>query len=111
MTSHLRRALVLLPTFLALNACAAGDDGESAHAGYEIGTVQEELKKSCGAGKYSSAQGADVSSWQGNFNWSGAGVKFGYARISDGVNYIDKEFEENWAKMKKLGIHRPGASG
>src|SRR5262245_2958095 len=109
MTTRRRiRALAAAPLVTAvwaLGGCGT-EEGESAHAGYEIGTSQEELKKSCGVGKYSGPQGADVSSWQGNFNWSGAGVKWGYARISDGVNYIDKDFEDNWAKMKKLGILR-----
>jgi len=80
--------------------------GMSAGAGYDVAEIGEPVTKVCGVDKYAGPQGADVSSWQGNFNWSGAGVVFGYARISDGVNYIDKYFDQNWKQMKDLGILR-----
>lgn len=90
---------------LGLFGC--GDEqGSSAGAGYEIGSSTEELTKKCGVDKYDGPQGADVSSWQGDFNWNNAGVVFGYARISDGTNYIDKQFDSNWKKMKAAGILR-----
>lgn len=90
---------------LGMASCAS-EEGESAEAGYDLGSTGEELTKKCGADKYQGPQGADVSSWQGNFNWSTAGVTYGYARISDGANYIDKYFETNWKNMKALGILR-----
>ena len=93
-------------TLLALASCTDGE-GASASAGYdELGSTSEAVTKKCGVDKYQGPQGADVSSWQGDFDWSKAGVTFGYARISDGANYIDKWFESNWKEMKDRGILR-----
>jgi lysozyme len=92
---------------LGLVGCGSADDfGRSAGAGEETGETRDEVTKKCGVDKYAGPQGADVSVWQGDFDWSTAGVTFGYARISDGMNHIDPEFEGNWAEMKQLGILR-----
>lgn len=90
----------------ALAGCGDDYEGESAGAGYEIGESSEALTKVCGAGKYTGPQGADVSKYQGNFDWNAAGVTFGYARISDGTTYIDSYFDSNWQKMKAAGVLR-----
>ncbi|MCB9583460.1 MAG: hypothetical protein H6717_40885 [Polyangiaceae bacterium] len=89
-----------------LMSCGAEDFGNAAGAGYDVGEVGEPVTKVCGVDKYAGPQGADVSAWQTNFNWSAAGVVYGYARISDGANYIDKYFDQNWKQMKDLGILR-----
>lgn len=92
---------------LGLVGCGdATYEGESAHAGYDVGTKSEQVTRTCGVDKYAGPQGADVSKWQGNFDWPSAGVVFGYARISDGVNYVDSTFDQNWANMKAAGILR-----
>jgi lysozyme len=83
--------------------------GEEAGAGYEIGTTCQALTKKCGVDKYAGPQGADVSYYQGNFTWTGKGLKFGYARISDGApntGFVDPQFNNNWSKMKAAGILR-----
>ncbi len=62
----------------------------------------------CGAPPNGPVQGYDVSVYQGNFNWAGTNVQFGYARIGDGAGYIDSTFDGNWARMKAAGVLRGG---
>lgn len=64
-------------------------------------------------------QGVDISAWQGEVNWAavqGDGMTFAFARVSDGLSYPDKYFEQNWKAMKAAGLvrgvyqfFRPGA--
>jgi lysozyme len=97
--------LALTTSAWSMVACSDGYEGESAEAGY-VDETRQDLSKSCGSGKYDGPQGADVSKWQGSFNWTTAGVTWGYARISDGTTYIDSTFDTNWSKMKSAGILR-----
>jgi GH25 family lysozyme M1 (1,4-beta-N-acetylmuramidase) len=53
--------------------------------------------------------GIDVAGCNGRTNWDVAklnGVHFGAARASISWGYQDKWFPDNWAGMKKAGIHR-----
>jgi lysozyme len=55
------------------------------------------------------AQGIDVSQYQGTIDWSqvaGAGISFAIARVSDGLNYPDPYFAQNWSGMQANGIIR-----
>ncbi|MEO8799869.1 MAG: GH25 family lysozyme, partial [Polyangiaceae bacterium] len=67
---------------------------------------EEALTKVCGAKTNGPVQGYDVSIYQGAFTWAGKGVQFGIARISDGVNNIDPQFDGNWSRMKAAGVLR-----
>ena len=98
--------LALASLTLALAGCGEDYEGESAGAGEPTGEIGEELTKVCGPDKYAGPQGADVSKYQADFNWTAAGVSFGYARISDGTTYIDSWFDANWKKMKDAGVLR-----
>ena len=83
--------------------------GEPAHAGYDLGTADQALSQKCGANKYGSVQGADVSEWQGNVDWSAMrhkGIEFAFARVSDGASHVDPTFSSNWKKMKAAGLLR-----
>jgi len=91
---------------LSLGACTDDYEGESAGAGEPVAESAEEVTKVCGADRYTGPQGADVSKYQGDFNWKAAGVGFGFARVSDGTTYVDSWFEANWQKMKDAGILR-----
>lgn len=86
-------------------ACG-GYDGQAAGAGDEIGTTQQAVHTKCGAASNGPVQGVDVSYYQGNFNWAGAGVQFGYARVSDGTGFMDPQFSNNWSKTKAAGVLR-----
>ena len=53
-------------------------------------------------------QGIDVSSWQGDINWSqvaASGRAFAIARIGDGY-YLDGDFAYNWQQIKQVGMVR-----
>ncbi len=101
---------VLLAMCAGLVACGdEADSGRTAQAGYQPRTVGEPLTRVCGVNKYNGPQGADVSKYQGDFDWAAqksAGLAFGYARISDGTNIIDAKFDQNWRQMKANGILR-----
>lgn len=53
--------------------------------------------------------GVDVSAYQGAVEWSrvkSSGQVFAFARISDGLNYPDRQFASNWPGMKAVGLVR-----
>ncbi len=75
----------------------------------ELETREYPLTRVCGANKYTGPQGVDVSTYQPNYNWAAqaaAGVRFGYARVSNGTRIIDDQFDRNWPEMKAQGIYR-----
>src|ERR1700754_372611 len=48
--------------------------------------------------------GIDVSNWQGAVDWSrqaDRGVSFGFAKASEGGDFVDKWFARNWAGMRE----------
>ncbi len=96
----MRLALLATTALVALGlaACSA--------APADVGSTDEAVTKVCGASTNGPVQGYDVSVYQGNFNWQGKGVAFGYARISDGTGYIDPDFNGNWSNMKSAGVLR-----
>lgn len=71
-----------------------------------VGSGSEALK-TCAKG--ATITGVDVSYYQGNVSWSqvkGSGRQFAFARISDGLNYPDTTFAQNWPAMKAAGLVR-----
>lgn len=53
--------------------------------------------------------GIDVSEFQGGVNWgavAASGQRFAVARISDGANYSDYTFNQNWNGIKAAGMIR-----
>jgi len=92
----LLRAL-LASSVAVLAACSGSPD--------DLRTSEEEVVV-CAKG--STVEGIDVSSWQGTIDWTkvkASGKTFAIARISDGT-YLDKQFEANWAGIKKVGLVR-----
>jgi GH25 family lysozyme M1 (1,4-beta-N-acetylmuramidase) len=54
-------------------------------------------------------QGVDVCHWQGSVEWSqvaASGVAFAYARVSDGLLFIDPAFAGNYEGIKAAGMIR-----
>ena len=52
-------------------------------------------------------KGIDVSSWQGNIDFSrvrNAGIEIVYIKSSEGTNYIDPYFERNYQNAKSNGL-------
>ena len=90
---------------LVLGACSV----ESGPGGESVGSTDQAVTKVCGAATNAPVQGYDVSYYQGSFNWAAAksnGVDFGFARISDGLGFMDPKFAPNWAAMKSAGVLR-----
>jgi len=51
--------------------------------------------------------GVDVSHWQGYMNWSKArqaGARFAWAKASEGHNYIDDQWENNYTNARANGV-------
>jgi len=51
--------------------------------------------------------GIDVSKYQGDIDWSAvrdAGVKFVWIKATEGGDYVDDKFAQNWAAAKAAGI-------
>ena len=100
-----------------LSACAAAATGCSAEGDDEattsdqsmnecLGTSASELKTCAGP---TTLRGIDVSYYQGNVDWvkvKAAGQAFAFARVSDGIDYPDTKFAQNWPAMKQAGIVR-----
>lgn len=54
-------------------------------------------------------QGIDVSRYQGTIDWratAGAGVHFAFLKATEGADYLDPKFKENWIGAGRAGILR-----
>ncbi|MGC9043029.1 MAG: glycoside hydrolase family 25 protein [Myxococcota bacterium] len=65
--------------------------------------------KSCITDRNKIVHGIDVSYYQGDIDWykvAAEGHKYAFIRVSDGLNYIDSKFAQNWSGAKNAGIIR-----
>ena len=54
-------------------------------------------------------EGIDVSAYQGVINWQAvrrAGKTFAFIKATEGIGYIDPQFERNWSEAQRNGLHR-----
>lgn len=54
-------------------------------------------------------KGVDVSAYQGDIDWStleDQGVYFAFIKATEGEDYTDEKFEENWKNIESTGIRR-----
>lgn len=54
-------------------------------------------------------QGIDVSNWQGDIDWAavrGAGTKFVFIKATEGGDYLDPKFQQNWEGARRVGLPR-----
>lgn len=54
-------------------------------------------------------QGIDVSKYQGNVDWqavSGSGVRFAWIKATEGGDYLDDKFRQNWELSRAAGVVR-----
>jgi GH25 family lysozyme M1 (1,4-beta-N-acetylmuramidase) len=61
----------------------------------------------CPAG--ATVEGIDVSVYQGTIDWNavkGSGKTFAIARVSDGLNHFDTQFDRNWTQIKAVALVR-----
>ncbi|HEY5946041.1 MAG TPA: glycoside hydrolase family 25 protein, partial [Kofleriaceae bacterium] len=100
---------LFLSASLLLAAACADDLGGTAGSDLDLGTTDGQAVTAGICPGPSTVQGIDVSVWQGSINWAAvknAGRRFGIARVSDGVGYIDPTFSGNWNAMKAVGMIR-----
>ena len=101
--TNLPLALVALATLLALLVMTGCGGAPGRDIDY---TSSEDDLTSCPGAH--TLQGADVSMYQGNIDWSafaGSGRTFAITRVSDGF-YFDPDFDRNWAGIKRAGLVR-----
>lgn len=71
-----------------------------------LGTTSSALKTCAGP---TTLRGIDVSYYQGNVDWAkvkAAGQTFAFVRVSDGIDYPDSKFAQNWPGTKRAGLVR-----
>lgn len=52
-------------------------------------------------------KGVDVSAYQGDINWkklADQDIYFAYIKATEGKDYVDKKFEENWSESQKTHL-------
>ena len=82
-------------------------DIEDAAMGAFLQTELDDSGLFCAPGE--TTLGIDVSKWQSTIDWSKVaadGVKFAFIRVSDGLEYDDPQFEQNWSGAKENGVIR-----
>lgn len=97
-------ALALFALPLVHGACAPGGAEESPS---DPANRSTEGLQVCAKG--STQKGIDVSEHNGTVSWTkvkAAGRSFAFARVSDGLDYPDDTFADNWSGMKAAGLVR-----
>lgn len=92
---------------LGLLVSAVGACSSSTEPSNECSASASDALRTCAAGP--TLKGIDVSYYQGTVGWSqvkASGRTFAFARVSDGLNYPDSKFAQNWPAMKKAGLVR-----
>ena len=54
-------------------------------------------------------QGIDVSKYQGDVDWNavaGSGVQFAWIKATEGGDYLDEKFRQNWELSRAAGLRR-----
>jgi GH25 family lysozyme M1 (1,4-beta-N-acetylmuramidase) len=112
-----RNILAVLPIILlggffgsgCENAVSVDDSdvGDVMAAGHVLGEDEQALVRNCAPAQ--TLKGIDVSYYQGAIDWSrvkASGVEFAIIRVSDGSNFVDPRFQENWRNAKAAGVKR-----
>src|SRR5437867_1330928 len=59
--------------------------------------------------RLSGLRGIDVSHYQGAINWddvASGGISFAYIKATEGTNFVDPLFAQNWAGAEAAGLRR-----
>ena len=54
-------------------------------------------------------QGIDVSKYQGDVDWqavAGSGMRFAWIKATEGGDYLDEKFRQNWEQARAAGVAR-----
>jgi GH25 family lysozyme M1 (1,4-beta-N-acetylmuramidase) len=68
-------------------------------------STQQQDTTVCGVGP--TVKGIDVSQYQGTINWTSVkndGVHYALIRVSDGLNFPDPKFDQNWTGSRSAGV-------
>ncbi|GAA1157874.1 GH25 family lysozyme M1 (1,4-beta-N-acetylmuramidase) [Kitasatospora gansuensis] len=100
----------------AVPAHAAGHDRTPAdfhpeldHAGSTVAAHEGRSGTPLQSLAVTQTKGMDVSSWQGNVNWSGAaanGARFAYVKATEGTNYTNPYFTQQYNGSYNAGLIR-----
>jgi lysozyme len=93
------KPLHLIAIAVTLSGCGASPEERTADTESDV--------RLCASGV--TTKGVDVSHWDGTVNWASvkaAGVKFAFAKATEGTGTRDNTFADNWAGMKAEGIIR-----
>ena len=93
---------------VATGCTAESDDSTTSEQSMNecLGTSALALKTCAGP---TTLKGIDVSYYQGTVDWTkvkAAGQSFAFVRVSDGIDYPDTKFAQNWPATKKAGLVR-----
>ena len=101
------KALFALSSFLLFAIYLVGCEVEDYPGHYPVYGNAIEAVRVCADGP--TVDGIDVSHWQGNINWRAVkadGIEFAFMKATQGTNFIDSEFENNWIEAKEAGVLR-----
>jgi lysozyme len=92
------------PAFTVMAGCLATEDpvGHEAPVGNAIEAVRV-----CADGP--TIEGIDVSHWQGSIDWIAVhndGIVFAFMKATQGTDFIDSEFSNNWIGARDAGVIR-----
>jgi lysozyme len=103
-----RRGVILLLATFGLSACATTQYSHAPHRNHIVHDVTETALMSP---KLASLhiRGVDVSYYQGDIDWQtvrASGVTFAYIKATEGGDYLDSKFSDNWVAAKEAGLQR-----
>jgi lysozyme len=106
--------VLLLVLGAGIAACHAPGQNDEGHAGMGAGpsTLQPTAAPPppavvCPDG--ATTEGIDVSYYQGSISWNtvaASGIEFAFIRVSDGLDYPDSRYQENWSGAQDAGVIR-----
>lgn len=112
-TTLLASAALATPLMLASTVgAAAAEPQESGSGDAYAGSTLAEHEGMSGQARMAAPAGTpgiDISHWQGEINWgavAGDGIKFAYIKATGGTEYLDGEFDDNYASSYNAGIIR-----
>src|SRR5262245_4923897 len=102
------RAIAVALSLFFLSGCA--ENVATSYRGSEVGTpIHGDNRPHPGVARARALpiQGMDVARYQGAIDYQrvyAAGVHFVYMKATEGKDYVDPAFKENWAKARASGM-------
>jgi lysozyme len=93
---------------LGLSACATTQYSHHSRSHHSLPEVKETALESPMLASLN-IRGVDVSYYQGDIDWPtvhASGVTFAYIKATEGGDYLDSKFQQNWVAAKAAGLQR-----